>query len=127
MIGLQEKRGVEVLRWALATVTALVAVSFVALLVFADGFRRSFGASANGPLTIGVPLAVMLVVLASLLWPGQRMLLHVTAAVVLGLAACSVWVLGESAFLGTAGLLFSGLWSLWYWNAAWASPATLSS
>jgi len=118
---------VDVLRWALATVTALVAVGFVALLVFADGFRRSFGASANGPLTIGVPLAVMLLVLASLLWPGQRMLLHVTAVTVLGVAACSVWVLNESVFVGAAGLLFSGLWSLWYWHAAWASSATLSS
>jgi len=49
------------------------------------------------------------------------MLLHVTAAVVLALAACTVWVLRESAFLGVRGLLFSGLWLLWYWHSAWAS------
>jgi len=49
------------------------------------------------------------------------MLLHVTAAVVLALAACSVWVLRESVFLGVCGVLFSGLWLLWYWQSAGAN------
>jgi len=117
----------DALQWVLATVTALVAVGFLALLTWVDGFRRSFSASADGPLTAGAPLVVMLLLLASLLWPGQRMLLHVTAAVVLALAACSAWGPRESVFLGVAGLLFSGLWSVWYWHSAWASSATLSA
>jgi hypothetical protein len=109
------------LRWLLVASTAIVTIGFVVLLVAADGFRRSFGASENGPLIAGVPLAVMLLFLASLLLPGQRILLHVAAAVALALAGCSVWVLRESVFVGTMGLLYSGLWWTWYWSAAWRS------
>lgn len=109
------------LRWILAAVTALVALGFVALLVWAEGFRRSFGASAHGPVVAGAPLAVMAVVLASLLWPEQRALLHVAALVVLAVAALCVWLLRESVFLGTTGLLFGILWAAWYRHAAWAA------
>lgn len=115
------------LRWVLAAVTATVTVGFLVLLAWADGFRRSFGASANGPLVAGAPLGAMLVVLASLLLPGSRPLLHVTAAAVLALAASSAWLLREAPFLGGTGLLFSALWSLWYWHAAWAAPGTPAS
>lgn len=111
------------LRWILGSGTALVAMAFVAFVIHADSYRRSFGASENGPLVVGVPLAVMIVFLASLLLPGQRVLLHVAAAAALGLAACSVWILRESVFLGVMGLLYTGLWSAWYWHAAWARPA----
>ena len=72
---------------------------------------------------MGVPLAVMAVFLASLLLPGQRALLHVAAAVALGLAACSVWIMRESVFLGVMGLLYAGLWSAWYWHTAWTRAA----
>jgi len=113
----------NILRWMLAAGTALVAAGFVALLVMADSFRRSFGASDNGPLVMAVPLAVMAVFLASLLLPGQRVLLHVAAAVALGLAACSVWIMRESVFLGVMGLLYAGLWSAWYWHTAWTRAA----
>jgi hypothetical protein len=115
------------LRWSLAFATALVTIGFVVLLVLADGFRRSFGASENGPLLIGLPLTAMLLFLASLLLPGQRMLLHVAAALALALAGCSVWVLRESVFVGTMGLLYSGLWWVWYWHTAWRQVATPSS
>jgi hypothetical protein len=115
------------LRWFLASITALVTIGFVVLLVVADGFRRSFGASENGPLIVVLPLTVMLLLLASLLLPGQRVLLHVAAAVALVLVGCSVWVLGESAFVGSMGLLYSGLWWAWYWHAAWQQGATRSS
>jgi hypothetical protein len=115
------------LRWILASATAMVAMGFVALLVVADGFRRSFGASENGPFTVVLPVTGMLVFLASLLWPGQRMLLHVAAAMALALAACSVWILRESVFVGVMGLLYSGLWGAWYWHAAWMRAAAPSS
>jgi hypothetical protein len=103
-------------RWILATVTAIVATAFVAFVLHANGFRRSFGASDNGPLVMGVPLAVMLVLLTSLLLPGQRILLHAAAVVAVGLAVCSVWMLRESVFLGVMGLAYCGLWSAWYWH-----------
>lgn len=112
------------LRWLLASATALVTIGFVALLVVADGFRRSFGASENGPWMIGLPLTVMLLLLASLLLPGQRVLLHVAAATALALAGASVWVLRESVFVGTTGLLYSGLWGIWYWHTAWQQSGT---
>ncbi len=115
------------LRWLLVASTALVTIGFVVLLVVADGFRRSFGASENGPLVVGLPLAMMLLFLASLLLPGQRMLLHVAAAGALVLAGCSVWVLRESAFMGVMGLLYSGLWWTWYWQAAWRQGAVQPS
>jgi multisubunit Na+/H+ antiporter MnhG subunit len=68
------------LRWILASATALVMVGFIALLGFADSFRRSFGASENGPLVALLPVTAILVFLAGLIFPGQRALLHVAAA-----------------------------------------------
>lgn len=115
------------LRWVLASATALATIGFVALLVVAEGFRRSFGATENGPWTIGLPLAVMLLFLAALLLPGQRVLLHIAAALALALIGCSIWVLRESAFIGTMGLLYAGLWCAWYWHTAWQQAATPSS
>ena len=106
------------LRWSLAFVTAAAMIGYAVLLVAADGFRRSFGASENGPLVAGLPLAVMLLFLASLALPEQRALLHATAAVALVVAGCSIWVLQESAFVGITGLLYCGLWLAWYWPAA---------
>jgi cytochrome c-type biogenesis protein CcmH/NrfG len=99
----------------------------VALLVLADGFRRSFGASENGPLVAVVPLTVIIVLFAALLLPGQRVLLHAAAAMAVVLAAGSVWILRETVFMGAIGLLYSGLWLAWYWHTAWARAAAPSS
>jgi hypothetical protein len=107
------------LRWTLATATALLTISFVALLILADGFRNSFGASENEPWIAGLPLAVMFIFLASLLLPKLRALLHVTATTALALTGCSLWVLQESIFVGTMGLLYAGLWGSWYWHTVW--------
>ena len=103
----------------MASVTALVAIVYVGLVLQSNSFRRSFGASENGPLVLGIPLVVMLVLLASLLFPAQRALQHVAVVAALSLAACSVWIIRESIFLGIAGLTYCGLWSAWYWNTAW--------
>ena len=110
------------LRWTLFAVTAMLAAGFLALLVLADNFRRSFGASRNGPLVAVLPLVVMGIFLASLLFPGQRVLLHAAAVVAVALVAACLWVMRESVFVGFMGLIYAGLWALWYWNTAWARP-----
>jgi len=112
------------LRWILASAATLVMIWFIALLVQADSFRRSFGASKNGPLVALLPMTAMLVFLAGLIFPGQRVLLHIAAATALALVGCAVWVLRESTFLGITGLLYSALYLVWYWQVAWARTAT---
>jgi hypothetical protein len=115
------------LRWILASATVLVMVGFIALLGFADSFRRSFGASENGPLLALLPVTAILVFLAGLIFPRQRALLHVAATLALALVVCAVWVLQESVFVGVTGLLYSALYLVWYWHAAWtrATASTL--
>ncbi len=107
------------LRWFLVIATALATIGFLALLTLADGFRRSFGASENGPWMALLPLLAAGLFLAALLWPEPRALRHAAAVVVLILTAGSIWILRESAFIGSVGLLYSGLWGLWYWQAVW--------
>lgn len=104
------------LRWVLLLGTALVAVGFVALLVLADGFRRSFGASENGPWILALPLTAMFIFATSLAFPGQRALLHMAALLALALAVGSVWILHESGFIGTLGILYAGSWLAWFWS-----------
>ncbi len=52
------------LRWISCVALVLVAVGYVAVFILASGFRRSFGASAAGPLLLVVPLMVI----AGLVW-----------------------------------------------------------
>lgn len=104
------------LRWFLAASTTLAMIGFVVLLIIADGFRRSFGASENGPLVAILPLTVMMLFLGALLWPEQRALRHVAAIMSLILVGLSIWVLQESFFIGFLGLIYSVLWGLWYWQ-----------
>ncbi len=111
------------LRWILGIVTALVGGGWLALVVLADGFRRSFGASENGPLIAIGPMLVAALLLASLVAPGQRFLLHSTAVVVVAMALGSLWLLTESTGLGVSGLLYCGLWFLFYWRAGWTPAA----
>ena len=105
----------QTLRWALGAGAALVGVAFVAFFVLAERFRESFGASGNGTATLVVPLLVLGLVLASVVWPGSRGLLHLTAvAAVLALAG-ALWVSRAAPFLGAGGALYFGAWLLFYY------------
>lgn len=106
------------LRWFLLVCTALALVGFIALLTIADRFRRSFGASEHGPLLVILPLAVALVFLGALVWPEPKALRHIAAVMALILAGLSLRVFQESAFIGSLGLVYSGLWGVWYWRMA---------
>lgn len=103
-------------RWLVA-VTALAGVGFVALLALADDFRRSFGASENGPLVAIIPLVVLAALLAGLLFPGQKGLVHVGAAAAVAVAVGGVWVMRESVATGSLGLVYCALWLSWYFAA----------
>lgn len=105
----------QTLRWILGGGAALVGVGFAVLFVLAERFRESFGASGNGPLKLVVPLLVLGLVLASVLRPESRALLHVTAMAAVLTLAGALWVFREAPFLGTLGTLYFGAWLLFYY------------
>ena len=105
------------LRWTLLIVTALVAVGWIALLAFADGFRRSFGASDNALWKLIGPLFVMAALLASLTLPGQRVVQHSVAGLAVALAVGCGWLFRQSPGLSITGLIYLGLWFVYYWHA----------
>lgn len=107
------------LRWLLVACTGSTLIGFSVLLMIAGGFRRSFGASEHGPLITLLPFVVALIFLGALVWPEPRLLRQVAAIMALFLAGWSFWVLQESAFVGSLGLIYSGLWGFWYWRAVW--------
>ncbi|MFN8548260.1 MAG: hypothetical protein U0527_09950 [Candidatus Eisenbacteria bacterium] len=102
------------LRWALGIVTSLFLVAWIALVAFGNSYRRSFGASENGPLLTLAPLLLVTVLLAGLCWPEKRALLHTGAALAVLLLAASTWLLRQSAFGGTLGIFYAAAWLLFY-------------
>lgn len=104
------------LRWTLGVVTAIIACGWVALAIGGGGFRRSFGGSGNPAWMIGLPVLVGALVIASLLWPERRTLLHVVAVVVLLMVVGSVAVARESAFVAAVGVLYALAWLSFYYR-----------
>lgn len=106
------------LRWILGLVTSGAGLGWILLSVVGGGFRKSLGASEIPLLVVGAPLGVAGVLLAGLLFPGYRGLLHAGAGV-------SVVILGicllNPAGLGGFGILYFGLWLTFYYLAAWRS------
>ena len=109
----------QTLRWILGIITAIGTAGFLALVVFGDGFRRSFGASENGALKVGISVVVQAALLASIAAPNQKMLMHCVAVVIAALIAGCLWIYRESAFVGTSGLAYCGMWLGYYWQAVW--------
>lgn len=110
------------LRWTLGLVTTLLLVVYLFLLVAADSFRSSFGASANGPLKAIVPLAIGAILLAGMMMPERRLLLHVGAVTAVGLVAGSLWIARETTFMAGLGICYSAGWLIWYYVVAWRGP-----
>ena len=104
-------------RWTLGSITALGTAGFLALVMFGDGFRRSFGASENGTLKVSVTLVVQTALLISIAAPQLRLFMHIVAAMVVALIAGCLWLFRESTFVGTTGLAYCGLWLGYYWQA----------
>ncbi|MFO1459418.1 MAG: hypothetical protein U1G08_08405 [Verrucomicrobiota bacterium] len=104
------------LRWILGLATAGAGLGWVLLSVVGGGFRRSFGASDVPWVVAGAPVVVAAILLAGLLFPGHRGLLHAGAVLaVLILGVCAMHPSG----LGGLGIAYFGLWLVFYYLAAW--------
>jgi hypothetical protein len=113
------------LRWVLGLIILLLGGGYLFLFVVSNGFRRSFGASENNPLLAILPLAAAAILLAALVWPGNRMLLHLGAVAAVGLIGFCVWqMISESATVLLFGILYLAVWLVFYWMAAWHAPTT---
>jgi hypothetical protein len=104
------------MRYFLGGTSGLLAVLFLGFFLFADRFRRSFGASPNEPWKLMVPLAVMLLITASTMLPGNRILLHLTALAVAGTALGCVVILRQAPILALLGLAYCAAWASFYWS-----------
>jgi hypothetical protein len=111
------------LRWTLILVTALTGAGWILLALWADSFRRSFGASPTAALTVVLPAAFLALMLAALLLPEVRWLQHVAAAAAVVAAVACGFFLAESVFVGSVGLVYIGLWLLHYWHGVQGMPA----
>jgi hypothetical protein len=105
---------VSALRRTLGLVAACVAVAWVLLVAAADGFRRSFGASEHGAWMAVLPVAVAALVVAPLIWPERRPLLHAAAVVVAALLGASLWVARQTVLVAALGVLYAAAWLLFY-------------
>lgn len=109
------------LRWILGLSTGGVLFGTIVLTMVASGFRKSFGASPTNPLIVALPYLALAILFAGILLPGQRWLLHLgglTAATVL--ITCVV----RMSDISLVGILYSVLWLLYYWLAAWRAVPT---
>ena len=103
------------LRWTLGVVTAIVTSGLLALAIIGGGFRRSFGASDN-PLPGVIALVAGVLVLASLVWPQQRVVLHVVAALMTGLVIGSLILARKEPVTGAAGVAYAAAWLSYYYR-----------
>ncbi len=108
------------LRWILGTIAVLFGGGFVILVLLGNAFRKSFGASEHGPLFIGLPVLGLALLLAAILFPANKPLLHIAAVAALGLVGFCLWQVFDA---GEAPLWFAivylGAWFVYYWLAAW--------
>jgi hypothetical protein len=113
------------LRWILGAVIVLLIGGFLFLFMVASGLRKSFGASENHPLLAILPVVAAGLLLAGLLLPASKPLLHAAAVAAVGLIGFCVWMLiRESATVLWFGLFYLCVWLVYYGLAAWSHPAT---
>lgn len=108
------------LRWLLGIATVGVLAGLVVLAVVARGFRRSFGASPTNVLLVVLPVAALVLLLAGVLWPEQRVLLHVGAVAAIGLIALCF---AEMSTIATVGIAYCALWLVYYGLVAFRAVA----
>lgn len=105
----------QALRWVTGGASALFCVLWIAFFIFANSFRRSFGASPNSAWQLILPLAVAILVLLSALLPAQRWLLHLTLVAMIVTAIGAISILQKAPIVATLGLLFCGAWFALYY------------
>ena len=101
------------LRWALGIATALAALTLFGLALVGGNFRRSFGASDSGIMTV-LPVLVGAVVMASLLWPDRRPLLHAVAMLMIGVLMGAVFIARHAAVAATLAIAYASAWLVFY-------------
>lgn len=107
------------LRWTLGLTTAFLGSGYLLLLVVSNSFRRSFGASDNNPLLAILPLTAAALLLGGILFPAQKMLLHIAALAGVALAGFCIWTLiKEAATVMWFALFYLTAWFTFYWLAA---------
>lgn len=114
----------SLLRWTLGLIGLVFGVGFVTLAVLGSAFRKSFGASGHSALFIGLPTLGVALLLAAILFPTHKPLLHIAALTALGLAALCLWqIVGEGATPLWFAIGYLGVWFVYYWLAAWRGTA----
>ena len=109
------------LRWILGLTIGFMIAGFIFLFLVSNGFRASFGGSKNNPLIAILPVAAAVLLLVSLFFPTQKLLLHASAVAAVGVVAFCVWqMISESAVVVWFGVLWVILWFIYYWRAAWS-------
>jgi hypothetical protein len=101
------------LRWILGVATVAAAVFFVFLKFQLQGL---FGGRKTGPAEIVLPLLAFALWLAGILFPHQRILLHLGAGAAAIMLIICIAPLNPVTAWGIPGLL---LWLFYYWLAAW--------
>lgn len=108
------------LRWSLGIIAVLFGGGFVLLAVAGNAFRKSFGASEHGPLFIGLPVFGLALLLAAILFPSSKPLLHIAAGAAVGLVGFCLWqIFSESAVPLWFAIAYLAAWFVYYWHAAW--------
>jgi hypothetical protein len=111
------------LRWTLGIILTLAGGGFMLLSVIAGNFRKSFGASDVNPLITILPVVGMALLLAALIFPAKRVLVHTAAAAAIGMIVLCVWqLISEAATFLWISLLYLVAWLVFYWHAAWSTP-----
>ena len=103
------------LRWTLSIVTVIVALGLVALAIVGGGFRRSFGASDNGVMT-ALPVLVGAMIVASLLWPQLRPLLHGVAVLMVGIVMGAVFISRQASVVASLAIVYASAWLFFYYR-----------
>lgn|SRR5688500_12635061 len=109
------------LRWTLGLVMAIAAAGLLAIAIIAGGFRKSFGAFSNGPPVEPIILVVAGLVLASLVWPDRRVLMHIVAVLMVALCVGCAFLAREELFTPALGILYAVGWLTFYYRSVWAA------
>ena len=108
------------LRWILGLIAAFFGGGFVFLVVLSNAFRKSFGASEHGPLFIGLPVVGIGLLLAAILFPASKPLLHIAAVAALSLIGFCLWqIFAHGEIPLWFAVVYLVAWFIYYWLAAW--------
>jgi hypothetical protein len=108
------------LRWILGITTAVASAGFIAIAIIAGGFRRSFTGSDNSVPLVTIFFVSAGLVLASLVWPERRLLLHVVAVLMVALCIACAFIARQTAMTAVLGALYAIGWLTFYYRTVWA-------